>query len=475
MLWLALHFPDLPLQVYAPPPDAVLAVAGTGRRPEVLAATGPARALGVAPGLSLAAATALAPGLAVQPRNPHREAETLAGAATWALQFTPEVSPAPPDALLLEIGGCLCLFGGLDRLLGRVRDGLLELGLDGVPAVAPTPEGARTLARTGLELSVPDLAELRQHIAALPLDSLDHSAETLTSLANLGMRTLGDCLALPRAGLARRFGPELPDLLDRILGLQADPRQAIALPDRFGSRLELFAPVLEVDALLFGVKRLVTELCGWLAARNAGVRRLTLALGHEHRPATPIALALVTPQRDPGHLFMLLRERLHRIDLVAGVAELALAADETAQIEPLNFSLFGEREHIREDCLNLAERLQARLGMAAVSGLSLCPEHRPELAWREVAPGAETAAADFPPRPVWLLPRPRPLATRDALPWLDGPLRLERGPERIESGWWDDAFVRRDYFLAWTAAGARLWVYRELGAAERWFLHGIFA
>jgi protein ImuB len=180
------------------------------------------------------------------------------------------------------------------------------------------------------------------------------------------------------------------------------------------------------------------------------------------------------PQREAAHLLMLLRERLHRLDLVAGVSGLDIQADETAQMEPLNFSLFGERQHLREDCLNLVERLQARLGFEAVTGLALCPEHRPELAWREVAPGQATVGADFPVRPLWLLEQPRPLATRAALPWLDGPLRLRAGPERIESGWWDGAGVQRDYYIAQTASGARLWLYRQRGAPARWFLHGIF-
>jgi protein ImuB len=274
--------------------------------------------------------------------------------------------------------------------------------------------------------------------------------------------------------LARRFGPGLLDALDRSLGRQPDPRPRFALPERFAAGLELAVPVPEVGALLFGVKRLVAELCGWLAARNAGVRRLTLSLAHERHPPTRVALHLAAPQRDASHLLALLRERLERQELVAGVAGLGLSADETAQLVPMNFSLFGDRDRIRADCLNLVERLQARLGHEAVSGLALCPEHRPELAWREVEPGHETPRADYPPRPAWLLPRPRTLAGSGTEPWLDGPLTLLAGPERIESGWWDGAAVRRDYYLAQAASGARFWVYRELEAPEGWFLHGLF-
>ena len=55
-------------------------------------------------------------------------------------------------------------------------------------------------------------------------------------------------------------------------------------------------------------------------------------------------------------------------------------------------------------------------------------------------------------------------------------LRLMRGPERIESGWWDPALTVRDYFVAEDAAAARYWIYRERDAEHaRWFLHGLYA
>ncbi|NTV09670.1 MAG: DNA polymerase Y family protein, partial [Zoogloea sp.] len=68
--------------------------------------------------------------------------------------------------------------------------------------------------------------------------------------------------------------------------------------------------------------------------------------------------------------------------------------------------------------------------------------------------------------PLWLLPQPRPLKSA---------FTLLAGPERIESGWWDGAEVRRDYYVARDAEGALLWVFRPLDAPENWHLHGYFA
>lgn len=76
------------------------------------------------------------------------------------------------------------------------------------------------------------------------------------------------------------------------------------------------------------------------------------------------------------------------------------------------------------------------------------------------------------PRPLWLTEPPRRLA--------EGEFVLLAGPERIESGWWDGAEARRDYFIARTGQSLA-WIYRERSAGkcgtrpEGWFLHGIFA
>jgi protein ImuB len=132
----------------------------------------------------------------------------------------------------------------------------------------------------------------------------------------------------------------------------------------------------------------------------------------------------------------------------------------------------------------LIEHLRARLGVDAVYGVVSVPEHRPENAWRvaepalapvvsKVAAGDSSVSAPF-RRPLWLLPAPRELDSQRGRPRRGGALELLAGPERIESGWWDGADVRRDYYVARDTHGARLWIYRECAGTQKWFLHGIF-
>jgi protein ImuB len=286
MLWLALRLPDLPLEVYARAQsldDAILpfAVTSGGSRPQIVVANGAARAAGVKRGQPVAGALALAPSIVLRERDEPAEAAALEAVATWAIGFTPTVSLAPPRAVLAEIGGSRKLFGGLPPLVEAIARGLRERGHAARLAIAPTPLGADILARIGHEAPVTTPGALRDALAGAPLGALDLDAKLLATLAAAGVRTIGAADALPRDGLARRFGDALVSALDRAHGRRPDPRLPWTPPPVFAGKLALPAPAHDAEALGFAARRLAQELAAWLNARGLGVTRFTLALVHE--------------------------------------------------------------------------------------------------------------------------------------------------------------------------------------------------
>ncbi len=123
MLWAALRFPDLSLQLHlrgAASCGPTIAQEA-GHRPRVLSCNEAAAKAGIKPGMLVSAAYALTSGLNLCTVDPVKEAKALAGIASWATQFTPTVSLASSNEVLVEIGGCLRLFGGLRPLSGRIR------------------------------------------------------------------------------------------------------------------------------------------------------------------------------------------------------------------------------------------------------------------------------------------------------------------------------------------------------------------
>jgi protein ImuB len=67
---------------------------------------------------------------------------------------------------------------------------------------------------------------------------------------------------------------------------------------------------------------------------------------------------------------------------------------------------------------------------------------------------------------------------RDGRPWLDGVLDLGQERERIDTGWWDEHPVLRDYFIAEAHDGALVWVFRhrlpQPPSEPQWHLQGLF-
>jgi protein ImuB len=473
MLWTCLHFPDLCLQVFlrGAAGRKPTAVSSISNRPDVLACNLAAERRGIHPGMSIAAALALDSELKVHVRNEQAEAQTLESVATWAGQFSPTISIAFPGCVLLEIGGCLDYFHSFANLLERIETGLRELGYETATATAPTPTAACLLARAGASVHLSEADSLKDGLTPLPLALLQSAQEALPTLHGLGLRTLGDLQRLPVDGIARRFGQALPDEIRRALGELPDPQRAFIPPTRYGNRVELPSPVWEMEPLLFVANRLLLELCGFLRARGAGVTRLELELLHEDAPPTQLCIGLAAT-RDAEHMRHVLRERLAQTKLVDRVEAVGLIAEEIAPLASRDGEFFPGAEKDSEALTQLVERLRARLGNAAVTGLQPYADHRPELAWRYVEPGEATqASADLPAgaRPSLLLREPRPLHEGLAACSLD----LVSGPERCEAGWWDGGDIGRDYFVAKRSAGERFWVFRD--RQGEWFLHGVFS
>jgi protein ImuB len=442
----------------------------------VLVCNSAAQALGVRNGMRLSAACALSPQLNYRLRDEAAETATLATLAAWANQFTPNVSLEPSRALLLDIEGSLRCFGGIRPILQALKRGLDDMGYSATMACAPTATAALLFARAGLQKIVNCKRALEAVVANLPLAALDCDAHTAQTLRAIGIKQVAELMSLPRDGLARRGGRQLLDTVDRALGRLPAPRQFFAPPAQFNAKLELAAPVTHSEALLFAARRLINQLTGFLAARNGGIQRFTLTLLHERSAATRVEIGLVAPSRDHAHLTLLVRERLAALVLGAPVHTLGIEADDILVLAEANRELFADRAGEQGEWQKLVERLRARLGAQAVHGVAVEAEHRPERASRAIPPGAISTAPACGPRPLWLLAAPQPLREIAARPhYRETALTLVAGPERIESGWWDDDDVKRDYFVAQTPDHATIWIYRERRAPGGWYLHGVFS
>lgn len=481
--WLSLQLPRWPIQRLAlrarrrgepALDDRPLALVAPGPGgPRLVATDAAAEAAGLAPGLLLTDARAIRPDLRILPADPAADARALEALALWCTRWSPRVAVDGADGVMLDVTGCAHLWGGEAGLLEAVRAAFAIRGLELRAALASGRLAARLWARHGPGGILAD----RRLLEDLPVAALELDPERTAALRRLGLRTLGRLRALPRAGLARRFGLDLPARLDALFldGAAEPPFVPLSEPARFAARLAWPEPIGVRPAIEAACRRLLGDLAAALEAAGRGARTIRAGFHRVDGALAVLEVRTARPSRDPAHLFRLLRERLDRLELGDGVELLLIEAIETAAL-PAEQTGIGEPVD-EAATARLVDRLAARLGAARVLRAEPVASHVPERRVRWCAAGAQAPAGAWSeprPRPLRLLVEPVPVEALAVVP--DGPpIRLvgrsaagrvvaARGPERILPEWWRpaDRHARpRDLWWIRLAEGEELWLARE--------------
>lgn len=426
-------------------------------------------------------------------RTSNSSACDMAGIALWALQFTPRVT-CSGQAVMLEMAQSLRLFGGQAQLHTQVESGAKEMGVR-FTAWAPTSLAALAFAEAGIADGF--AKPLAQMLDLLPFDCLSAVRVHAATLARLGCKTLADVRKLPRSGISRRFDKELLLALDQAYGLRPEICRWITLPLSFTARLELPGRVDTASGLLFGARRLLLQMSGWLAARHAGVTAFTLRWRHDDMRARTageggdITIRTAEPTQNVDHLCRLLAEHLAQVVLLAPASDIEVLATEVSPMADKNHSLLHDTVKQSEVLGQVLERIEARLGKKRVLLPKLVEDHRLECmqCWQALDSPRSNAVINPTnvPQPAWILRTPLKLAMLENRPIYQGPLLLLLGPDRVEGSWWhrtqsnegtsQSKTVQRDYWVALSVHAGALWIFQQRLDAEdaAWYLHGHFA
>jgi protein ImuB len=519
--------PDRPLVLVAP---------GKGG-PRIVALNRAAQKGGLMVGDLLSNARSKVLDLQARDADPAADAAALHRLALWAMRYAPRVAPwneaSGADGLFIDITGAAHLSGGEARLLADLDRRLRGFGLVPRLAIAGTPGAAWALARCGNSvgstagLILPPGAEA-DALRPLPLAALRLPESTLSLLRRLGLRRIGDVMDAPRAPLAARFEALLLRL-DQTLGQAPEPLVSAVPPPVYRAQAMFVEPIVSHAHVLEAATRLLDSLTADLARDAVGARVLRLMLFQVDGRVQAVEIGLAAPSRNPPHIARLISLRLERVtadgDLEAGFGFEAMALH-VLVAEPLadrqTGLAMGETVAPPEALAQLIDRLQQRLGPAAVRRLRPHQSHLPERAFirspavlraREsrnvpsplVGKGqgggdcrtsevgvpptpnpspqrggesarrlwGDSACLSAAPRPLLLLPRPEPAEVMALIP--EGPPRQFRwrgvrnqvahaqGPERIAPEWWRQSAgdaAERDYYTVEDSAGRRFWLYR---------------
>lgn len=449
--------------------------------------------------MPLADARAICPDIATRPADLASEAASLASLRRWASRYAPMVGV---DGLMADISGVPHLFGGEEALRDDLQARLEWAGLHATSAIAGTRGAAHALARHGGGI-VPD-GRLVEGIGHLPVTALRVDHETAEALARVGLARVADLAHLPRAPLARRFGPGLVLRLDQALGAQAEPVTAEPDAPHFGVRMTLPEPIGLQSDVMAGLERLLDRLCAKLAQHRMGARRVRLELRRVDRGSAQVEIGLARPMRDPARIAALFAKGVDEVDSGFGIDALRLSAPVTEALAP---EQIGGSPAIRhEDALaDLLSSVGNRIGFDRVLRLLPTTSLIPERSFL-LAPAAYSAPEPATPRagvarPITHFP-PEPVVAASGNPPASFRWRRMRfttlratGPERISPEWWfDDPAWRsglRDYWRIETQEGPRLWLFTTPQAqgwsgppdancpapagAQNWYVQGEFA
>jgi protein ImuB len=498
-LWIGIHMPAHSLDTLFPLWSEKALPAAALWQDRVYALTPAAREQGLCLGMQRNTVAGLAPGVILQNRDLAAEHQRLRCIALDLLQYTPNVILNPvgqAHTLLLEVATSLSLFKGPRNLCHRIHASLRQYQtLHYHLSMSPTAQGARVLAcqsQTSVRRTT-QMKTLHRRLGLLPVNLLSLDQTQLDWLNGIGCHTLRQLQNLPRNGVRQRCSSQVIDEVDAIYGRGTDPHHLwFKAPELFSCHYNLPTHVEHVQTLQAVAGRLIERLCVWLQARQCAADTLVFVLHHEKgrhaRPPSRLVLLLSRAGWQPDDFSQVLDQQLRRFTLHEHVIALDLSIPGIQPRPVISGSLLPEPTQWQADELRLIDLLRARLGSHSVLEPQQRADYRPERAnnWVPAAPGpASQAGAQSKPiqvpgrqtRPFWLLPQPRLLTTHNDQPLYKGvPLRLIRGPERIETGWWEDAGCeRRDYFIARDAKSAHYWIYRQREALDaRWFLHGLF-
>ncbi len=486
--WICIYFNELAIEVIDDSADRSLAlVAASGRQARITLCNARAAGLGVQPGMRVNAALALIPDLQLATRDSVRERQALEKLAAWADRYTPAVSIEAGQALLLDVQASLNIFGGLPALRRLICTELAAQPYRATLSSAATSVAALWQARSGrtdedTDDSIPVGAGLTARLTALPVESFGWPDRTVQILVQMGVRTLGECVRLPRDGFARRIGAVHLRELDRALGLQPEVREFYRPPKHFRATLDLPAESSDAGLLFECAQVLLRRLDTFLVTRQGAVQALWIRLHHFERPVTLLRIGLLMAVMESSGLVELIRLHFSAAKFVAPVTALTFETRIVPRSESASSDLFGDCADGGQQELGLFEQLRTRLGVDAVHGICPLPDHRPELAWGAVSLmgggnknryGEAGDGSLVLRRPLWLLSEPQLLQGVAGKPVFHTVLDLEDGPERIETGWWDGKDTCRDYYIACNQCGIRLWVFKDR-RTSCWYLHGLF-
>jgi len=522
-LWIYIHFSQLQLDSMArnqaSEKDQAVAIVDVASN-QLCQVNTVARAQAVKVGMGLASASLLCSELHLQEYSHELESKQIENIANHLYLLTSDIVLAPPNALILRAQNMLKLYQGLEGYWQIIQHSLQEQSVNFVAASAYSVQAAkmialslsrsqqsqivkaeRTRSFTGSQSkrdsavstistnnNTPNnytanirpsskqrhlITESREQISKylsrcmLEVSDIDH--KDLHKLARIGIKSYADLCSLPAAELANRVSRFSMSIINELKGKDAAKVKFYQPKASYHDYIELLYEISLSDKLLPVIGRCLDKLSQFLLIRNA--HSLSVEIGFFQREHSTLTLPFnsIRPIYKSQDWLDIISLKLESLRFESPVYALSLRCLQYEVAQVSNDDMFTQKStHVA--AMTLLSRLQSKLGQDNVRRLQFVDDFRPELSTQHGSLLSEhrpnknaTAASIFSDRPGLLLPSPQPLS-------LD--VQVIKGPERIQTGWWDDQSINRDYYIGQSQDGQQVWIFKTPN--QEWYLHGYF-
>ena len=461
MLWAYLDFTQLTLDLSGSERASAPAAVYNEQENVIVQRCAEAAKQGIMPGMGLAQAAALCPDVTITVYVRDKEVEHLHSLAARLYQIASDIVVITPAALAIRLDNLCHYYGSVAATWKAIVSELAPMRVNFAYASGWSVECARVLAKANCNDIYTDKKAISAALKKCQISHLDLDHSQRSTLHRVGIFTLERLLSLSVSELGKRFNNQTIRYLTAVRG-DAYPTYLLYRPaERFVRHKDVAYEIDNTQHLLPYVTALLEDLAVFLRLRNKVVSDLSINLYYRDQAATTVLVRSAVGLSNVKQWLDIASLQLENISLDAPVISLRLCADELQEHDAANQDFFQDRHQYFAQ-KQLMSRLQARLGDHNVIVPASGNDHRME---RQTESGGNSAADT---RSQWLpairLVAPAPLTT---------PCHITFGPVRLQTGWWDEKAVKRDYFIAKTQSGEFIQIFRN--ARQHWFIQGYYA
>lgn len=476
---------------------------------EIIAINQPAADAGLLLRITVAQGHILCPNLIVMVRDTERELEESNAVYKKLQSLSPFVEEALPGLYFLDASGFDWLYQNDHRYASKIITALQSYGPPPYPCQIGIARN-KFVAQVAANQSATNHSTIVPHkneksflrplaLAQLQTDSLRLSSDTLDSLHDLGLKTIGQAATFPANEMIRRFGPQ-GEILSRLArGEDPDFFTPEAVTELLTDTIWLDHPTACAETIIRYVKRMLVPLLTKLGRYHQGCSTLEI-IGHlDRRQQRTIPLS-ITVERPTLAVKTFLRQLRTTLEEKQKKQEQLLSPLNGLTVTiPVTSALVSEQLPLGDKLSTNSSPTEPISNLSPMAPITtptrldfFLPEQRfsfpgPTAQPKTKPPGYQS---HWPHQSSWshqslyargsitglrLRPTPRDI---EVTRYKNMPLAINQtpitstGPWELSGHWWSNSYSRH-YWEIQTAALQHYLIYHDL-QTDRWFLQGVF-